>query len=194
MTGAIAIIGSRFAPAAARAIVSGSARRCGSPAAAGPSCGKSILTEVTSAPATRVYISGWAMQPMLTSRSSGPAGRSRRSTAFAPTRFCCWMRPMRSAENPRYNLTMPRLPIAVVLLASSMTWAQTPRADSEGAQLGVAAEHLQQGKVEQGIRECKAVLATNPRSAPAHMLLGLAYRAQGSDTIAMRWEEGRVGK
>jgi tetratricopeptide (TPR) repeat protein len=92
---------------------------------------------------------------------------------------------MRSAESLRYNLTMPRLPIAVVLLASSMTWAQTPRADLEGAQLGVAAEHLQQGKVEQAIRECKAVLAANPRSAPAHMLLGLAYRAQGPDAIGM---------
>jgi len=92
---------------------------------------------------------------------------------------------MRSAESLRYNLTVPRLPIAVVLLASSMTWAQTPRADLEGAQLGVAAEHLQQGKAEQAIRECKAVLAANPRSAPAHMLLGLAYRAQGSDMIGM---------
>jgi tetratricopeptide (TPR) repeat protein len=61
-----------------------------------------------------------------------------------------------------------------------MTWAQTPRADQQGAQLGAAAEHLQQGKPEQAIRECKSVLAADPRSAPAHMLLGLAYLAQRS--------------
>jgi tetratricopeptide (TPR) repeat protein len=66
-----------------------------------------------------------------------------------------------------------------------MAWAQTSRADQQGAQLSAAAEHLQQGKAEQTIRECKAVLATDPRSAPAHMLLGLAYVAQGSmDMIA----------
>ena len=90
---------------------------------------------------------------------------------------------MRSAESLRYNLTVPRLQIAVVLLASVMTWAQTPRADLQGAQLGAAAEHLQQGKAEQTIRECKAVLAADPRSAPAHMLLGLAYLAQGSTAM-----------
>jgi tetratricopeptide (TPR) repeat protein len=90
---------------------------------------------------------------------------------------------MRSAESLRYKLTVPRLRIAVVLLASVVTWAQTPRADLQGAKLGAAAEHLQQGRAEQTIRECKGVLATDPRSAPAHMLLGLAYLAQGS--IAM---------
>ncbi|HLK62336.1 MAG TPA: tetratricopeptide repeat protein [Bryobacteraceae bacterium] len=82
---------------------------------------------------------------------------------------------------------MPRLRIAVVLLASGvatvMIWAQTPRADLQGAQLGAAAEHLQQGKAEQTIRECKGVLATDPRSAPAHMLLALAYIAQGSTAM-----------
>jgi tetratricopeptide (TPR) repeat protein len=91
---------------------------------------------------------------------------------------------MPSAESLRYNLTVPRLLIAIVLLASGMalaqTGARTPRADLEGAQLGVAAEHLQQGRAEQAIRECKGVLAADPRSAPAHMLLGLAYLAQGS--------------
>ena len=92
---------------------------------------------------------------------------------------------MRSAERLEYNLTVPRLAIAIGLLASAMTWAQTPRAESQGVQLGVAAEHLQQGKTEQTIRECKAVLAADPRSAPAHMLLGLAYVALGStDRIA----------
>ena len=87
---------------------------------------------------------------------------------------------MRSTESLRYNLTVPRLQIAVVLLASGMTWAQTPRADLQGAQLGAAAEHLQQGKADQTISECKGVLATDPRSAPAHMLLALAYLAKGS--------------
>ena len=92
---------------------------------------------------------------------------------------------MRSAESLGYNLTVPRLAIAVVLLASAMAWAQTPGADREGAQLGIAAEHLQQGRTEQAIRLCKGVLATDPRSAPAHMLLGLAYLAKGSpDMIA----------
>jgi tetratricopeptide (TPR) repeat protein len=75
--------------------------------------------------------------------------------------------------------------IAAFLFASAITWAQTPRADLQGAQLGAAAEHLQQGKVEQAIRECKVVLAADPRSAPAHMLLGLAYIAKGSvDMVA----------
>jgi tetratricopeptide (TPR) repeat protein len=65
-----------------------------------------------------------------------------------------------------------------------MTWAQTPRADVQ-AQLSAAAEHLQQGRLEQAIRACKGVLAADPRSAPAHMLLGLAYVGQGStDKIA----------
>jgi tetratricopeptide (TPR) repeat protein len=87
---------------------------------------------------------------------------------------------MRSAESLEYNLTVPLLQIAVILLASGVTWAQAPRGDQQGAQLGAAAEHLQQGKAEQTIRECKAVLAADPRSAPAHMLLGLAYIGQGS--------------
>ncbi len=78
---------------------------------------------------------------------------------------------------------MPRLHIAVVLLASAMTWAQTPGAGPEDAQLSAAAEHLQQGKVDQTIHECKGVLATDPRSAPAHMLLGLAYLKQGSTAM-----------
>lgn len=90
---------------------------------------------------------------------------------------------MPGAESLGYNFTVPRLRIAVVLLASAMSWAQTPGADPQGAQLGTAAEDLQQGKTEQAIRECKALLAADPRSAPAHMLLGLAYRAQGSDAM-----------
>jgi tetratricopeptide (TPR) repeat protein len=80
---------------------------------------------------------------------------------------------------------MRSVEIAVLLLVSGVTWAQTPRADAQGLQLGAAAQHLQQGKVEQAIRECKVVLAADPRSAPAHMLLGLAYIATGSvDMVA----------
>ena len=55
--------------------------------------------------------------------------------------------------------------------------------EREAAQVRSAGEHLQQGRPEQAIRECKAVLASDPQSAPAHMLLGQAYLAQGS--IAM---------
>jgi tetratricopeptide (TPR) repeat protein len=61
-----------------------------------------------------------------------------------------------------------------------MARAQTPGPDQQGAQLGVAAQHLQQGKTDQAISECKGVLAADPRSAPAHMLLGLAYLAKGA--------------
>src|SRR5689334_14358827 len=94
------------------------------------------------------------------------------------------MRPMRSAESVRYNLAVPRLRIVVALLASIVAWPQTPRADVQ-AQLSAAAEHLQQGRIDQTIRACKSVLAAEPRSAPAHMLLGLAYIGQGStDMIA----------
>jgi tetratricopeptide (TPR) repeat protein len=60
-------------------------------------------------------------------------------------------------------------------------WGQA--GEREGAQLRAAAEHLQQGKAEQAIQECKGVLAADPRFAAAHMLLGQAYLAQGS--IAM---------
>lgn len=75
--------------------------------------------------------------------------------------------------------------LAIGLLASVMAAAQTPPAASHGEQLGVAAEHLRQGKTDQTIRECKSVLAADPRSAPAHMLLAMAYLAKGStDRIA----------
>lgn len=92
---------------------------------------------------------------------------------------------MRSPESRLgYNLTVLRLRIALCLLASVMTsvmtWAQTPRAEIQGAQLGAAAQHMQQGKTDLAIRECKSVLAVDPRSAPAHMLLGLVYLSQGS--------------
>jgi tetratricopeptide (TPR) repeat protein len=90
---------------------------------------------------------------------------------------------MRSPENFRYNPAVPRLRIAVFLFASVIAWAQAPAAAPEGAQLGIAAQHLQQGNVEQAVRECKAVLAANPRSAPAHLLLGLTYVAQKSSAM-----------
>ena len=69
----------------------------------------------------------------------------------------------------------------ILLLASAVALAQP----AEGTQLGIANQYLQQGKTDQAIRETKAVLAANPRSAPAHLLLGLAYTALGStDRIA----------
>jgi tetratricopeptide (TPR) repeat protein len=53
----------------------------------------------------------------------------------------------------------------------------------EVEQLKSAYTHLQQGDTTQTVRECKAVLAVNPRSAPAHLLLGQAYLTRGD--IAM---------
>ena len=96
---------------------------------------------------------------------------------------------MSSAERLSYRLIVPRLRIALVLvvsvIASRTTWAQTPGADLQGTQLATATQHLQQGRAEQTIRECKAVLAGDPRSAPAHMLLGLAYVAlRSADRIS----------
>ena len=90
---------------------------------------------------------------------------------------------MPGVKGLRYNPTVPRLLIAIVLLASGTTWAQTAPADPHGAQLGIAAQHLQQGNVEQAVRECKAVLAADPRSASAHMLLGMAYIAERSTAM-----------
>src|SRR4051794_39336847 len=92
------------------------------------------------------------------------------------------MRRMRSTESLRYNLTVPRLQIVFLLLASVMGWAQAPRADVQ-EQLNAAAEHLQHGRLEQTVRACKRALAMDPRSAPAHMLLGLAYIGQGSTAM-----------
>jgi tetratricopeptide (TPR) repeat protein len=63
-----------------------------------------------------------------------------------------------------------------------MTWAQTPRADLQ-SQLSTAAEHLQQGRLEQAVRASKGVLAADPRSAPAHMLLAMAYLGKGSTAM-----------
>lgn len=82
---------------------------------------------------------------------------------------------MRSAESLRIA--------ALLLVSSGAIGAQASRADVQGAQLGAAAQHMQQGKADLAIRECKAVLASDPRSAPAHMLLGLAYLALGSSAM-----------
>ena len=108
-----------------------------------------------------------------------------------PIRSCRWTKPTRGANpawRPLYNLTVSRHLAPTVFLALAQIvplWGQIPAAPGERAavQLRVAAEHLQQGKPDQAIRECKGVLAVDPRSAPAHMLLGQAYLAQGS--IAM---------
>jgi tetratricopeptide (TPR) repeat protein len=92
-----------------------------------------------------------------------------------------------TAADACYNRLVPRpLPIAVFLALAPVgifpLWGQTDAAQ-EGAQLQTAFEHLQQGDAGRAIRECRAVLASDPRSAPAHMLLGQAYLAQG--TIAV---------
>jgi tetratricopeptide (TPR) repeat protein len=53
----------------------------------------------------------------------------------------------------------------------------------DAARLQDAYERLQRGDVQRTIEECKGVLASDPKSAPAHMLLGRAYLARGE--IAM---------
>src|ERR1035437_873363 len=113
---------------------------------------------------------------------------------FTPTRSCCWTRPARAAELARrllYNLTVPPRLATTVFLALALAQIVPLRGqptsaaagEGEAARLQAAAGHVQQGNAEQAIRECKTVLASDPRSAPAHMLLGQAYLAQGS--IAM---------
>jgi len=78
---------------------------------------------------------------------------------------------------PRRLLTAVFLALALAPVAPLA--GQTP-AGNEAAQLQAAYGLLQQGSLEQAIRETKGVLASDPRSAPAHMLLGQAYLAQGS--------------
>jgi tetratricopeptide (TPR) repeat protein len=86
-------------------------------------------------------------------------------------------------EPALYNPTVPRR-FAVSLFLALPLWGQTAGTfELNAAQLRAASGHLQQGNAEQAIRECKGVLASDPRSAPAHMLLGQAYLSQGS--IAM---------
>jgi len=68
--------------------------------------------------------------------------------------------------------------ILALLLASGLA------ADQEAERLQAAFNFLQQGKVQQAVGECKTVLAANPRSGPAHMLLGQAYLAKGDIAMA----------
>jgi tetratricopeptide (TPR) repeat protein len=77
-----------------------------------------------------------------------------------------------------YNRTVTRWLIITAFLALRLA----PGAQ-EAEQLKSAYTHLQQGNATQAVRECKAVLAANPLSAPAHMLLGQAYLSRGD--IAM---------
>jgi tetratricopeptide (TPR) repeat protein len=84
-----------------------------------------------------------------------------------------------------YNLTVPRRLAGIVFFALAQIvplWGQAPATAGEraAAQLRAASEHLQHGQAAQAVSECRAVLALDPRSAPAHMLLGEAYLAQRS--------------
>ena len=95
-----------------------------------------------------------------------------------------------SAQRLLYNLTVPRRLATILYLALAWAqlvplWGQTSAVagEREAAQLQAAAGHLQQGNAEQAIRECKGVLAFDPRFAAAHMLLGQAYLAQGSTAM-----------
>jgi protein O-GlcNAc transferase len=68
-----------------------------------------------------------------------------------------------------------------VLDAPTTAFGQTAEETSRLLRNGVA--HLQRGEVAQALRDCKAVLALDPQSAAAHMLLGQTYLAQRSVTM-----------
>ena len=87
---------------------------------------------------------------------------------------------MRNSDSLGPKPVISLLWVAALLFLSAAARAQAPGSGPDGGPLGAAAQHLQQGKTAQAIRECKAVLASDPRSAPAHMLLGLAYLAERS--------------
>ena len=79
-------------------------------------------------------------------------------------------------------------PSAVLLLAlgspsvlGATAFGQASQQSLEHLQAGAA--HLQHNEVDQAIRECKAAVAADPQSAPAHMLLGEAYLATGSFSV-----------
>jgi tetratricopeptide (TPR) repeat protein len=82
-----------------------------------------------------------------------------------------------------YNLAVARRRVTIAWLA--MVGAMAIPAGGQGAaqQLQAASEYLQHGDVRQAIRECKVVLSADPRSAPAHLLLGQAYLAQGETAM-----------
>jgi tetratricopeptide (TPR) repeat protein len=73
-----------------------------------------------------------------------------------------------------YNRNVARWLVAMTLVVLPVT-----AASQDAATLQSAYGHLQQGDTQQAIRECKSVLVSDPRSAPAHMLLGQAYLARG---------------
>jgi tetratricopeptide (TPR) repeat protein len=77
-----------------------------------------------------------------------------------------------------YNRTVTRWLVTIASLALPIAVCC-----QEAEQLSSAYAHLQEGDAAKTIRECKSVLAANPRSAPAHMLLGQAYLSRGD--IAM---------
>jgi tetratricopeptide (TPR) repeat protein len=54
------------------------------------------------------------------------------------------------------------------------------RGQAAATHLKSGADSLQRGDLETAIRECKAALAADPKSAAGHMLLGQAYLAQHS--------------
>jgi tetratricopeptide (TPR) repeat protein len=58
-------------------------------------------------------------------------------------------------------------------------FVQEPGGSAQQA-VQLASEHLKSSRYSQAIAELKKALARDPRSSTAHMLLGFAYRAQGS--------------
>ena len=83
---------------------------------------------------------------------------------------------MRGAEAARCLA----LALSVVFAMCARAQAPAVAGEREAAQLRAAAAHLREGKAAEAVRECRTVLAFDPRFAAAHMLLGQAYLAQGS--------------
>lgn len=81
-----------------------------------------------------------------------------------------------------YNFTVAQHLVAIAFLLLAF---ETPvsAGEQDAARLQAAYERLQQGDAQQAIRECKAVLSADPRSAPAHLLLGQAYLARGETAM-----------
>jgi len=86
--------------------------------------------------------------------------------------------PSLQAESLRHALAF------IVFVAMAVSAALAQPGDQETQRLQSAAAHLQKGEASQAIGDCKAALAANPRSAPAHLLLGQAYLAQHSVEMA----------
>jgi len=81
-----------------------------------------------------------------------------------------------------YNLTVA-LRLVTMLFLLLVLEPAVPAGEQDAARLQAAYERLQQGDARQAIRECKAVLSADPRSAPAHLLLGQAYLARGETAM-----------